>query len=98
MSSDLYGRTRRLELADQNLRSFEAVVLASSPDGIVLSTSAFYPGGGGQPADRGVLLWQGVETRSGLVSRGVEYCHPLMRHGIPLPTDGSAVGAEVGFV
>jgi Ser-tRNA(Ala) deacylase AlaX len=62
MSSDLYGRTRRLELADQNLRSFEAVVLASSPDGIVLSTSAFYPGGGGQPADRGVLLWQGVEA------------------------------------
>ena len=49
MSSDLYGRTQRLELADQNLRSFEAVVLASSPDGIVLSTSAFYQVEGASP-------------------------------------------------
>ncbi|MCO6011512.1 hypothetical protein NE236_41835 [Actinoallomurus purpureus] len=61
-------RTRRLELTDQTLREWEAVVLDSGPGGIVLDRSAFYPGGGGQPPDHGVLLWQGVELRSSRVS------------------------------
>ena len=38
-------------------------MLAAGPDGIVLDKSAFYPGGGGQPPDHGVLLWGGVQTR-----------------------------------
>ena len=41
------GRTTRLELDDQSLREWDATVLDSSPDGIVLDRSAFYPGGGG---------------------------------------------------
>ncbi len=56
-------RTHRLELDDQTLREWDAVVLDSGPDGIVLDRSAFYPGGGGQPPDHGVLLWGGVQTR-----------------------------------
>jgi misacylated tRNA(Ala) deacylase len=51
------SRTHRLELDDQTLREWDAVVLDSGPDGIVLDRSAFYPGGGGQPPDHGVLLW-----------------------------------------
>jgi misacylated tRNA(Ala) deacylase len=59
-----HGRTTRLELADSALREWEAVVVAADPeDGIVLDRSAFYPGGGGQPPDHGVLLWGGVQTR-----------------------------------
>jgi Ser-tRNA(Ala) deacylase AlaX len=50
-------RTHRLELDDQTLREWDAVVLDSAGDGIVLDRSAFYPGGGGQPPDHGVLLW-----------------------------------------
>ena len=57
------SRTHRLELDDQTLREWDAVVLESGPDGIVLDRSAFYPGGGGQPPDHGVLLWGGVQTR-----------------------------------
>jgi misacylated tRNA(Ala) deacylase len=56
-------RTHRLELTDQTLREWDAVVLHSGADGIVLDRSAFYPGGGGQPPDEGVLLWGGVQTR-----------------------------------
>ena len=56
-------RTHRLELDDQTLREWEATVLAAGEDGIVLDRSAFYPGGGGQPPDHGVLLWGGVQTR-----------------------------------
>ena len=61
---DHHGRTRRLELDDQTLREWDCTVLESNPaDGIVLDRSAFYPGGGGQPPDHGVLLWNGVRTR-----------------------------------
>jgi misacylated tRNA(Ala) deacylase len=61
---DHHGRTHRLELGDQTLREWDCTVLASDPDdGIVLDRSAFYPGGGGQPPDHGVLLWGGVQTR-----------------------------------
>lgn len=67
------GRTTRLELADAQLREWDAVVLASDPEtGIVLDASAFYPGGGGQPPDHGVLLWGGVQTRIVDVRRGDE--------------------------
>ena len=60
---DRHGRTHRLELDDQTLREWDAVVLDVDDDGIVLDRSAFYPGGGGQPPDQGVLLWGGVVTR-----------------------------------
>ena len=64
MSADQHGRTTRLELSDQTLREWDAVVVAADPDqGIVLDRSAFYPGGGGQPPDHGLLLWDGVQTR-----------------------------------
>ena len=61
--SETNWRTHRLELADQTLREWDATVLDSGPDGIVLDTSAFYPGGGGQPPDQGVLLWGGLFLR-----------------------------------
>jgi misacylated tRNA(Ala) deacylase len=94
MSADTYGRTQRLELADQNLRDFEAVVLESSPEGIVLSASAFYPGGGGQPADHGTLLWQGVETRIEGVRKGDDL-YLIPAEGDPLPPVGTTVRAAV---
>ncbi|MFD9948184.1 alanyl-tRNA editing protein [Nonomuraea sp. NPDC059023] len=94
MSSDLYGRTERLELSDQNLREFEAVVLDSTPDGIVLSRSAFYPGGGGQPADHGVLIWLGVETRIAGVRKGDDL-HLIPAEGDPVPPVGTVVRAAV---
>ncbi|MFI0417514.1 alanyl-tRNA editing protein [Spongiactinospora sp. 9N601] len=94
MSSDLHGRTLRLELADQNLRDWEAVVLEASPEGIVLSKSAFYPGGGGQPADHGVLIWQGVETRIAGVRKGDDL-YLIPAEGDPLPPPGTTVSAAV---
>ena len=64
MGASTHGRTTRLELDDSALREWEAIVVASDPEqGIVLDRSAFYPGGGGQPPDHGVLLWGGVQTR-----------------------------------
>lgn len=89
------GRTRRLELDDSGLRDFEAVVLAVDPEqGIVLDRSAFYPGGGGQPPDHGVLLWGGVQTRIVDARRGDDlWLVPL--EGDPLPTVGSVVRGSI---
>ncbi|MFI6790022.1 alanyl-tRNA editing protein [Nonomuraea sp. NPDC050383] len=94
MTIDLHGRTRRLELSDQSLRDFEAVVLEATPDGIVLDRSAFYPGGGGQPADHGVLLWQGVETRIAGVRKGDDL-QLVPAEGDPIPPAGTTVLAAV---
>ena len=87
---DLHGRTHRLELADATVRDWEAVVLDVTPDGIVLDRSAFYPGGGGQPPDQGVLLWGGVQTRIVGVRKGDDL-YLLPAEGDPLPPAGTAV-------
>ncbi|MGP3914414.1 alanyl-tRNA editing protein [Nonomuraea sp. 10N515B] len=94
MTYDLHGRTHRLELADQSLRDFEAVVLDATPEGIVLSKSAFYPGGGGQPADHGVLIWQGVETRVVGVRKGDDLSL-IPAEGDPIPPVGTVVTGAV---
>jgi misacylated tRNA(Ala) deacylase len=88
-------RTERLELTDPGLREFEAVVLASDPDnGIVLDRSAFYPGGGGQPPDHGVLLWSGVQTRIvGTRRAGDLFLVPSADD--PLPRIGTVVRGSV---
>ncbi|MET9248200.1 alanyl-tRNA editing protein [Nonomuraea sp. NPDC003709] len=94
MTYDLHGRTQRLELSDQVLRDFEAVVLDATPEGIVLDRSAFYPGGGGQPADHGVLIWQGVETRVVGVRKGDDL-QLIPAEGDPIPPVGTVVEAAV---
>ena len=40
---------------DSYLREFDATVTAVTAAGVVLDRSAFYPGGGGQPSDTGML-------------------------------------------
>jgi len=83
-------RTHRLELDDQTLREWDAVVLASGEDGIVLDRSAFYPGGGGQPPDHGVLLWGGVQTHISGARKGADL-YLIPAEGDPLPPPGTAV-------
>jgi misacylated tRNA(Ala) deacylase len=87
-------RTHRLELDDQTIREWDAFVLASSADGIVLDRSAFYPGGGGQPPDHGVLLWGGVQTRIVGVHKGDDL-YLIPADGDPLPPPGTAVRGAV---
>ncbi|MGH3403949.1 MAG: alanyl-tRNA editing protein, partial [Streptosporangiaceae bacterium] len=92
--SETQWRTRRLELDDQTLREWDAVVLDSGPDGIVLDRSAFYPGGGGQPPDEGVLLWGGVQTRIAGARKGDDL-YLIPAEDDPLPPHGTAVRGAV---
>jgi misacylated tRNA(Ala) deacylase len=47
--------TEELFLKDSYLREFEARVVELSGREVILDRSAFYPGGGGQPPDKGTL-------------------------------------------
>ncbi len=84
-------RTSRLELDDQTLREWDAAVLDSSPEGIVLDRSAFFPGGGGQPPDEGVLLWGGVRTRIVGARQSADDLYLLPADSDPLPPVGTTV-------
>lgn len=55
--------TDLLYFDDSYLREFDAKVVEAAESAVVLDQTAFYPGGGGQPADRGRLsagdqVWQ----------------------------------------
>src|SRR5947209_10815106 len=83
--------TLRLELTDATLREWDATVLASGEEGIVLDRSAFFPGGGGQPPDEGVLLWGGVQTRIVGARKTADEIYLLAAEGDPLPPAGTSV-------
>jgi misacylated tRNA(Ala) deacylase len=87
-------RTQRLELDDQTLREWDATVLAAGDDGVVLDRSAFYPGGGGQPPDHGVLLWGGVQTRVVGARKGDDL-YLIPAEGDPVPPPGTAVSGAI---
>lgn len=92
--SETTWRTHRLELADQTLRTWDATVLDAGQDGIVLDRSAFYPGGGGQPPDQGVLLWGGVQTRIAGARKGDDL-YLIPEEGDPVPPAGTAVRGAI---
>jgi misacylated tRNA(Ala) deacylase len=83
--------THRLELADATLRDWEAIVLRADDEGIVLDRSAFYPGGGGQPPDSGVLLWGGVQMRIAGARTTGDDIYLIPADGDPVPPVGTAV-------
>lgn len=47
--------TELLYVTDSYVKEFDAAVIEQVEDGVVLNRTAFYPGGGGQPCDTGVL-------------------------------------------
>ena len=71
------------------------MVLAADQDGIVLDRSAFYPGGGGQPPDHGVLLWGGVQTRIVDARKGSDDVYLVPLDTDPLPPVGTVVRGAV---
>lgn len=70
--------TQPLYLNDSYLKEFEALVLQSGPKYVVLDKTVFYPEGGGQPCDTGVLKWNGEELSVfRVLKRGSQIFHYL---------------------
>ena len=49
--------TEHLYQTDSYLREFDAVVTGVDGQAVALDRTSFYPGGGGQPHDAGLLTW-----------------------------------------
>jgi len=79
---------------DDRRWSYAAQFLDVDEDGIVLDRSAFYPGGGEQPPDHGVLLWGGVQTRIVGARRGDDI-RLVPAEGDPVPPAGTPVRGAI---
>ena len=56
------------------VKEFEATVTKLSETGIILNKTAFYPGGGGQPPDKGSILFENTEYKiNGIQKEGNNY-------------------------
>jgi misacylated tRNA(Ala) deacylase len=84
---------------DSYLCDFSARVLAIDDGGLVLDRTAFYPGGGGQPADKGILRWQATEYPLARVKKvGDQVGHWVQAEtGTPLPAVGTEVHATLDW-
>jgi misacylated tRNA(Ala) deacylase len=90
--------TDLLYLDDPETREFEASVIETIDDaGVVLNRSAFYPGGGGQPADTGVLHTPAGELKVTGMKRIEGKIVHLLDADTPFPEVGTSVRGEIDW-
>jgi misacylated tRNA(Ala) deacylase len=79
--------TELLYLHDSYLKEFAATVTGTDGAGVILDRTAFYPGGGGQPADTGRLEWNGATAAVTDVRRdGSDVLHLIGENSPPAGT------------
>jgi misacylated tRNA(Ala) deacylase len=91
--------TDLLYQTDSYLKEFDASVTALDTDmhAVLLDRTAFYPGGGGQPADSGLLLWDELDlpvVRSRKNPAGVWH---FLAEAAPLPRAGARVHGRLDW-
>jgi misacylated tRNA(Ala) deacylase len=87
--------TVALYYEDAYLADFDAEVVAVDGDRIRLDRTAFYPGGGGQPADTGVLGFRGEQAR--VVASSKDEAGIWHRVEGPPPPTGERVAGRVDW-
>ena len=84
---------------DSYIKKFtaEVVDLNEENHGVVLNQTAFFPGGGGQPGDKGVLYFQGSESQLERVKTVDGKLVHLIDPAIPLPPLNSTISGELNW-
>ena len=91
--------TEPLYRTDPYAREAAARVTAVTPEGaVILDRTVFYPLGGGQPGDGGVLAWEGGEMAVATARRGEDgtILH-VPADGAAPPAEGAAVTARLDW-
>jgi misacylated tRNA(Ala) deacylase len=96
--------TDLLYQTDAYVQTFQAIVTRVDEENhaVVLNRSAFYPGGGGQPADRGSLLVQSGSLGGATLpvqrgrKAGDEVLH-ILEPGTALPGEGIEVAGQIDW-
>jgi misacylated tRNA(Ala) deacylase len=85
---------------DAYRRRFDAAVVEVDRElgRVALARTAFYPGGGGQPCDTGILTWDGGQARVTRVGRDAgRIWHWLEGDGLELPNPASEVEGAIDW-
>ncbi|MFN8412399.1 MAG: alanyl-tRNA editing protein [Anaerolineales bacterium] len=92
--------TELLYQTDAYLKEFDAVVVAADIESraVLLDRSAFYPGGGGQPCDFGVLEVDGVQFPVDKVKKQGDDVLHFLGGTAPLPAINSASHGTLDWV
>jgi len=91
--------TELLYQTDSYLKEFEAVIQRTDSErgAVVLDRTAFYPGGGGQPCDLGVLRMGGSEFRVEKAKKEGEDVLHFLPVGSVLPESGAAAQGSLDW-
>ena len=84
---------------DSYIQSFEAQVVYIDLEnhGLILDQTAFYPGGGGQPPDQGVVTYNDSPYRVSRARKvGGDVLH-LLEGNAPLPNTGSIITGQIDW-
>jgi misacylated tRNA(Ala) deacylase len=89
----------KLYLDDPYLREFEAAIAERAGGWWALTQTAFYPGGGGQPHDRGSLTVNGqsVPVTAVRADDGGRIWHQVGGEAAPQPAPGEAVRGAIDW-
>ena len=91
--------TDLLYYAGSYIQTFDATVTAIDEENraIILDQTAFYPGGGGQPPDKGRIIWHdSIYTLKRARKQGEDVIH-ILEVGDSLPEVGVSVQGEIDW-
>ncbi len=91
--------TELIYQTDSYCQKFNATITAvdESAHAVLLDRTAFYPGGGGQPYDLGVLRFSGQEAALERSRKGPEGIWHVLAAGTPLPVQGTPVEGQLDW-